>query len=609
MKIINPIRYSSVDICNGFWGQRQAINATATVNSVYDRFCDTGRFDAFKFDWQEGMPGKPHIFWDSDVAKWIEGAAHIIRKKPDATLERIIENTVDLIEKNIGDDGYFNIYFTVIEPDGRFTDRSLHELYCAGHLIEAAIAYYEATGRDRFLNLMCRYADYIDRRFRIDRDTAFVTPGHQEIELALVKLYRTTGEERYLALSKFFIDERGLREEHAGKSNAAFNRKYNQSHLPVREQMTAEGHCVRALYLYRGMAELAIECGDVELISACRALFDDIIEHKMYLTGGVGSPHGEAFTTTYDLPNDESYSETCASIAMMLFADKMLSFGVDSKYSDAIERVLYNAFLSGISPDGRAFFYDNPLELQPRLIGRHRSMKHSRYPLAKRVEVFTCSCCPPNVIRFMATLGDLIYGDDGETVYVHQYIGSTAKTERGDGSLTVTQTTDFPSNGRVRITVNGGDTRLAVRIPGWDSSYSGKTERGYAYFDLRDGESVELNFDMTPRLVEVRPEVIDNCGKCALMRGPVVYCLESADNGDNISDIAIDSASDIAEDVHGALGVPTLTVAARRRVYSSDSLYRDYKAEFRAFEATFIPYYSFANREEPSEMQVWTNIY
>lgn len=609
MKIINPIRYSSVDICNGFWGQRQAINATATVNSVYDRFCDTGRFDAFKFDWQEGMPGKPHIFWDSDVAKWIEGAAHIIRKKSDAALERIIESTVDLIEKNIGDDGYFNIYFTVIEPEGRFTDRSLHELYCAGHLIEAAIAYYEATGRDRFLNLMRRYADYIDRRFRIDRDTAFVTPGHQEIELALVKLYRTTGEERYLALSRFFIDERGLREEDSGRGNAAFNSKYNQSHLPVREQMTAEGHCVRALYLYRGMAELAIECGDVELISACKAVFDDIIEHKMYLTGGVGSPHGEAFTTAYDLPNDESYSETCASIAMILFAARMLSFGADSKYSDVIERVLYNSFLSGISPDGRAFFYDNPLELQPRLIGRHRSMKHSRYPLTKRVEVFTCSCCPPNVIRFMAALGDLIYGDDGETVYVHQYVNSTARIEREQGAIGITQETRFPEDGKIKITVTGGDTRLAVRIPEWDNSYSGETERGYAYFNLHDGDSVELNFDMTPRLVESRPELAFNAGKCALMRGPIVYCMESADNGENIADISIDPTSEITEGRNDELDVITLTLDARRRASDSDKLYRSLTTATKQCRAIFIPYYSFANREEPSEMQVWTRFH
>ena len=304
----------------GFWKNRFDINKNATIPTVYDRFSETGRFDAFKFDWKEGQPKQPHIFWDSDIAKWIEAVAYAITKCPDGRLEEIVDGVVDLIEKNRDECGYFNIYFTVCEPENRFTNRMAHELYCAGHLIEAAVAYKNATGKDKFLRLMCDYADYIEKVF-FDEDSAeFSTPGHEEIELALVKLYEATGEKRYLEMSRRFVDKRGTSKKDED-SPFYISHAYDQSHKPVREMENATGHSVRAVYLYCAMADLALRLGDKSLLDACKRLFKSIAEKQMYITGGIGSTaYGERFTEDYDLPNDVAYSETCASIGLALFA-------------------------------------------------------------------------------------------------------------------------------------------------------------------------------------------------------------------------------------------------------------------------------------------------
>ncbi|MBQ9116931.1 MAG: glycoside hydrolase family 127 protein, partial [Clostridia bacterium] len=384
---MKTVDFAKTRITGGFWKKKQDMVRNTTVKAVYDRFCDTGRFDAFKFDWKEGMPNKPHIFWDSDVAKWIEGVAYLTEIKREPKLEKIVDETVELIEKNQDENGYFNIYFTVIEPQRRFQTRNDHELYCAGHLMEAAVAYYKATGKRKFLDCMCKYADYIEKRFKIDRDTGFTTPGHEEIELALVRLYEATGEKRYLDLATFFVDERGSKDEPF--ANWA-NSKYCQAHLPVREQTTAEGHAVRAVYLYCAMADLALRNGDAELKKACETIFSDIIEKKMYITGGIGSSSvGEAFTVAYDLSNLLAYTESCAALGLALFANRMLNMDADSRYSDTIERVLYNGFMSSTSLDGKSFFYENPLEVIPYLHTRDTS-KNNRsmhWPQMTRSEV------------------------------------------------------------------------------------------------------------------------------------------------------------------------------------------------------------------------------
>jgi len=284
--MVKTVDFSQTKVTGGFWKQKQDMVRKTTIYAVYDRFCETGRFDAFKCDWKEGQPNKPDIFWDSDVAKWMEAAAYLIRTKREPKLEKIVDGLVKLIEKNQCADGYFNVYFTVIEPEKRFSDRRWHELYCAGHLMEAAVAYYEATGKRKFLDCMCRYADYIEKRFKIDRDTAFASPGHEEIELALVRLYECTGEKRYLDLAEFFVLIRGT-EDDKGKDTLDGG-LYSQAHKPAIEQDEAEGHAVRAVYFYSAMADIACHTGNEALLNACKRLFSDIVNKKIDLAGERG---------------------------------------------------------------------------------------------------------------------------------------------------------------------------------------------------------------------------------------------------------------------------------------------------------------------------------
>ena len=597
--------YSKTKITGGFWQKKQEMLRKTTVWAVYDRFKETGRFDAFRCDWKEGMPNKPHIFWDSDVAKWIEGAAYITRQKKDAKLEKIVDEVVDLIVKNQEPCGYFNTYYQTQEPENIFTNRDNHELYCAGHLIEAAVAYYEATGKRKFLDAMCCYADYIEKRFKIDRDTGFRTPGHEEIELALVKLYDCTGEKRYLELALFFLNERGVQNDSGDKLTNCFA---NQSHAPVREQKEAVGHAVRAGYLYCAMADVALRTGDKELKAACERIFDNIVNKKMYITGGVGSSAAcEAYTVDYDLPNVISYTETCAAISVALFAMRMLKFDADSKYSDAIERIIYNGFLSSVSLDGKAFFYENPLEIIPYMHTRDRDVSHVsiHLPRQERSEVFLCSCCPPNIVRFIPSIANMLYTYDDDTVFVHQFMQSTTQIDRNGESFVIEQKTSYPQNGKVKITVKGADTRLAVRIPFWCDSDEYQTVKGYQYFDVKDGQSIELDFKMKVQLVEARPEAVFDCGRYAVMRGPVVYCMEAIDNTEYLRDIRIDSHARFRTGKNAELGVPTLTVKAYcRNANENAPLYSPKHDSFRVFDAVLIPYYAFANRGA-SAMQVW----
>jgi DUF1680 family protein len=351
------VPFAAIDLENGFWHDRQTLNSTVTIRSVYNRFVDTGRFAAFRFDWKEGMPNMPHFFYDSDVAKWMESVAYLLRKRPDPELEAIMDETINLIEKHQQPNGYFNVWFTIIHPENRLKERTSHELYCAGHLFEAAVAYNEATGKDKFLKLMCRYADFIYDYFLVRQAAPFLTPGHEEIELALVRLYRCTKEKKYLDLSRWFLDQRGSNEIDKQSFYGWANARYAQDHLPVREQTTAEGHAVRANYLYCGMADVAYETGDQGLLRACRAIFLNIVSRRMYITGGIGSSRaGEAFTVDYDLPNPTAYAETCAAISLAMFARRMQQLEVDSLYGDVIELELYNGFPVSTSLDGKRFF-------------------------------------------------------------------------------------------------------------------------------------------------------------------------------------------------------------------------------------------------------------
>ena len=599
------ISFRNTTVTGGLWKIKQDMVRNVTAMAVYNRFKDTGRFSGLKCTWKEGDPGKPpHIFFDSDVAKWIEGVAYLLEKGEEPELRAIAEEAIDDICRNMDETGYFNSHFLVTRQDMRFQLRSDHELYCAGHLIEAAIAYYKVTGERRFLDAMCRFADLIDKVFRVEQSAAFVTPGHPELELALVKLYEVTGEGKYLTLAEFFIDEHGKnRKEEASSSASCGNEIYNQDEMLLRDRNTIDGHAVRALYLASGAADVARLRDDRELLRACERMFDNATTKRMYVTGGVGSTHlGEAFTADYDLPPRGAYTETCAAIALVYFASRMQLISTDKKYADIIERVLYNGFLSGTSMDGKSFFYENPLEIEPAFNNvNHSTIKKERYPITQRKEVFSCSCCPPNIVRFIPSIADYAYTYDDETLYVQQFLDSTTECE----GMKIVQKTAYPANGKVQISCESGGRQIAVRIPFWCKSFGASvpyTEKeGYAVF-APSVQEIEIEFAMPVYTVRPNKRIHASAGKVAVMRGPVVYCAEAVDNGEDLAAIRIDRKGSFT------LGESDFILPRIKTTgYTTpdcDELYDDVSEELLPIDLTLIPYYAFANRGE-SEMTVW----
>src|SRR5579875_129950 len=370
---LTPVSWKNVSIDDAFWSPRLRANREHTLPHIYRMSQETGRIDALRLNWKPGEVPVPHVFWDSDIAKWLEAASYSLGTHPDPILEEQVDEVVGLLAAAQQPDGYLNSHFIAVEPAKRWTNlRDLHELYCAGHLIEAAVAHFQATGKRNLLDILIRYADHIDSVFGPEPGKKCGYPGHEEIELALVKLYRVTGEQRYLRLSQYFVEERG-REPHyydeearlRGEDPATYwagTYEYNQSHLPVREQREVTGHAVRAMYLYSAMTDLARELGDDSLLAACERLWQHLCTRRTYITGGIGSsPYNEGFTTDYDLPNETAYAETCAAIGLVFFAHRMLQIGADSQYGDMMEHVLYNGAISGLSLRGDRFFYENRL--------------------------------------------------------------------------------------------------------------------------------------------------------------------------------------------------------------------------------------------------------
>ncbi|MDR0709676.1 MAG: glycoside hydrolase family 127 protein, partial [Spirochaetaceae bacterium] len=497
------------------------------------------------------------VFQDSDAAKWIEAAAYTLAWRPDEELEKTIDGAIDIICKAQQDDGYLNTWYIIKGLEGRFTNlRDNHELYCMGHFIEAAAAYYETTGKRKLLDAMIRYADCVDAHIGPEEGKLHGYPGHEIAEMALARLYQVTGDEKYLKLAKYFIDERGKRpcyfaeeerRRNAGKAadGTVEQYHYHQAHRPVREQRAAIGHAVRAVYLYSGMADVARLTGDGELLDACGRIWNNIVKRQMYITGAVGqSVHGEAFTFDYDLPNDTAYGETCAAIGLAFFARRMASITPRGVYGDILERTLFNAVLSGMSLDGQSFFYVNPLEVFPESCLKDQSRRHIK---VERQKWFACACCPPNLARIITSLGSYVHSVNDRSVFTHLFTGSEARVSVGGKNVSVKIETDYPWEGRVDIgfTVEGGGGAAftyGFRVPGWCRSYTvtlnGQdaactTRDGYAFIDneWRSGDRITVLFDMPVNFVEANPHVREDSGKTALMRGPVVYCLEEADNG------------------------------------------------------------------------------
>lgn len=580
------------------------------------------------------------VFQDSDVAKWLEAASYLLETGADPELERIADETIELIARAQGDDGYVNTYFTLKEPEGRWTNLAeCHELYCAGHLIEAAVAYYHATGKRRLLDVACRMADYIGRVFGDGPGRLRGYDGHQEIELALVKLYRTTGNAAYLQLAQFFIDERGREpsfyaEEferrqggrHFPELNMAFDRAYSQAHLPVRRQTTAEGHAVRAVYMLAGMADIAAETGDEELLQACRRLWRNIVTKRMYITGSIGSmAQGESFSLDYDLPGDTAYAETCASVGLIFFAHRMLRIETRSEYADVLERALYNTVIAGMAMDGKSFFYVNPLEVWPAACGASKSVAHVK---PQRQTWFGCACCPPNLARLLASLGQYIYTAAERSVTCHLYIGSEAEFAIGGQTLKLTQTSSLPWEGSARFELaleRPLRFALSLRIPAWSGPATAAvndaplpiTERmrdGYATIERvwEPGDTVELTLPMDIRLMRGHPHVREAAWKVALQRGPIVYCLEEADNGPGLHRLAIAADAERQASLRfepGLLGglATIVAPAVRMRTDNWDDawLYEaDGTMQAEPTAATFIPYFAWANRGI-GEMSVW----
>lgn len=606
----NYLPHDKIRLTGGFWREKQDLIRKTTIWNVYKRFKDTGRFDAFKMNWKEGMPNKPHFFWDSDVAKWLESVAYLTKEHPEPELEKIVDEVVDDIEKGQLEDGYFNIYFELFELPNRFKKRGCHELYCAGHLIEAAIAYDDATGKHKFLELMLKYAALIKKIFMDDESAAFDSPGHEEIELALVKLYDYTKDRQWLDLALFFINKRGSQEKLPEGDN--YHRNTNiQDHAPVREQFTAEGHCVRACYLYCAMADLALRENDEGLKNACERLFADIVNSKMYITGSIGSTkNAEAFEDAYRLPNDTAYGETCAALSLALFARRLARIDTDSVYADTVERIIYNGFLSGLSLDGKSFFYENAqeIDLENREIVR-ASLHENRnihFPITERIEVFGCSCCPPNVTRFIPSIGDFLYNFTDDTIYVNQYMASEADF----GDFRLTQETNYPFDGKITLRCSAAK-KLALRIPGWCSVWTLKKNgkpinpeiaKGYASVDAAEGDEIVLDLRIAPKAVRADRRVRADRGLKAVTYGPFVMCLEGVDNGGRLGGVELCGGFETGFD--DELGLPCVYTDAVR--VNTDSLYSDNLTE-TPFRAKLIPYFAFANRGE-TDMKIWNVI-
>jgi len=574
------------------------------------------------------------VFQDSDVAKWLEAVAYSLMTDPNPELESLADEVIALIGRAQQADGYLNTYYTVKEPGRRFTNlRDNHELYCAGHMIEAAVAYYYATGKQRFLDIVCRFADYIDSVFGPGEHQIRGYDGHQEIELALIKLYQATNEEKYLRLSQFFIDERG-KQPHFFEREAAKrgydslapwvdpHYQYHQAHLPVREQDKAVGHAVRAMYMYTAMAQLASLTKDQSIAEACRKLWDNVTQRQMYITGGIGSQEcGESFTFDFDLPNDTSYTETCASIGLVFWAHSMLQLEKDRKYSDVMERALYNGTISGMDLEGKKFFYVNPLEVWPQSCENRKDKQHVK---TVRQKWFSCACCPPNLARLTASMGQYVYSAEDEGVYVHLYISSEAEMEVRGQKVRISQTSEYPWEGDITLTVTPeqeANFTVALRIPGWcwqprlmvndqTVDLDAFMEKGYVHLERHwsKGDRIHLSLPMEVELIQSHPSVRENSGKLAIQRGPIVYCLEEVDNGSNLQalTVSIDTTFDIQfeDDLLG--GVAVITGMAERLDMADwgDELYKPASRRMVPARLKAVPYHLWGNRE-PGEMVVW----
>ena len=649
-KKLNPIDLKSIKVQDPFWGKYTTLVTREIIPYQWKALNDDVE-DAepshciSNFEIAAGLKDgefKGWVFQDTDLAKWLEAVAYSLSYEPNPELEERADKAIDLIGKAQEENGYLNTHFSILYPGQQFCNlKEGHELYTSGHMIEAAVAYYKVTGKDKFLNIMKKNADLICQVFNTEKYKNAI-PGHEEIELALMKLYEVTGDKKYADMAKAFVDRRGTRPNYLSEESKKdwfidvwhdpnpYVEAYGQSHMPVREQKTAEGHAVRAVYLYSAMADLAYEYDDKALLNACDNLYQNIINKRMYITGGIGSSGMmERFTTDYDLPNDSNYSESCASIGLAMFCRRMAQITGDAAYIDTMELALVNTVLAGIAMDGKSFFYVNPLEVWPDNCMEATSMAHVK---ATRQKWFGCACCPPNIARTLASLGEYICFTDDEGFYLNLHAGTEFSCDMKSGRVAVKVETEFPWKGQTKIYINAiyddktiyenneiAVGKIRIRIPSYAKnlqvSMNGQQiipviEKGYLIIEGRFSQDViDISFDMPAQVVYANPNVRADVGKVAVVKGPIVYCLEETDNGSNLSNLYLDVSEALTEEYReDILGGVTIIKAKGKRVetaaWSDGRLYAPRPVSFKEAELSFVPYCNWGNRGY-GEMSVW----
>ncbi|QMU29253.1 glycoside hydrolase family 127 protein [Adhaeribacter radiodurans] len=618
-KKLEPVSFSQVTITDNFWKPKLDKVATTTLQAcIYQTEDKTARIRNFEKVARKQNEKHEGIYYDdSDVYKALEAIAYSLKNHPDATLEKKADEWIDKIAAAQQPDGYLNTYYTLTDLSKRWTDMEKHEDYNAGHLMEAAVAYYNTTGKRKLLDVAIKFADHIDTTFRL-QNRHWVS-GHQEIELALMKLYHTTKNDRYLQLADWFLNQRG----HGYGKGVIWDEwkdpKYCQDDVPVKEQKEITGHAVRAMYLYTGAADVAAATKDPGYLKAMNNVWEDVIFRNMYITGGIGSSgKNEGFSKDYDLPNEQAYCETCASVGMVFWNQRMNLLTGDAKFVDVLERSLYNGALDGLSLSGDRFFYGNPLA---------SSGQHSRS------EWFGTACCPSNISRLIASLGDYIYGQSDNGLWVNLFVGSNTTLKVGKNSIPVIMETNYPWDGKVKLTLNPAKSvksAVHLRIPGWVKGVPApgdlysftsnapakyeillngkpinyKEENGYAVLERswRKSDVVELNLPMEVKRIAAKQDLTYTIDRIALQRGPLVYCVEGADNNGNAWNIILPENATLTTIKHNVLNEPVIAIQSKAPVITTTLNGAGVQTQQK--EVIAIPYYTWANRGK-NQMQVW----
>ncbi len=618
---VTPVPFNQVQVQDGFWTPRLETNRTVTIPYCFEKCEETDRIS--NFEKAAGLKQGKHegiYFNDSDVYKVMEGAAYSLQVHPDTMMRLYLDKLIAVMAGAQWDDGYLYTFYSVPQkqPEKRWTnEKDMHEQYCMGHMLEAAVAHYQVTGNKAFLNVATKCADYLCQVFGPGKRTD--PPGHQEIEIGLCKLYRATGESKYLDLAKFLLDQRGRTGNRGPKGNGKLYGEYSQDHIPVTEQTEATGHSVRAAYMYTGMADVAALTGNMEYIKAIDAIWHDVVGTNLYVTGGIGASGGnEGFSGKYELPNLTAYCETCASFANIFWNHRMFLMSGDAKYIDVLERTLYNAALSGISMKGDRFFYPNPLE---------STGSHERSPW------FGCACCPSNVARFIPSVPGYAYACKGDDIYVNLFLGSATSIRTTNNKVTLKQQTEYPWKGDVKIAIEpekSGTFAVNVRIPGWvrnepvpsdlykfqDNApdlpllkVNGKRvtpnmEKGFARIERQwqKGDRIEVSLPMPVRRILPHPDLKADRGRVALQRGPIVFCLEGPDNDGNVSNLVIADDTGIKAEYRPDLLNGVVVLTGKGRVAKRTTEGGVVAVGTRPFTA--IPYYAWAHRGR-APMTVW----